>query len=319
MRRPEISIIIPVYNVERYIGTCIECILNQSFKDYEVILIDDGSIDQSSSICKKYASLDNRIIYYRKENGGQSAARNMGIELSIGDYIMFLDSDDCFAEDALEKASKKITESGVDMLGFNFKEIDENGDIIKLHKPLYTIGQIFSGVDFAIKHTLLTVVWGFIYKSSFLKSVGVKFIEGVFCEDEDFITRIINAAPRVAYVDDDLYCYRIRQSSTVHTQDDKQKRRLFRDTMVVLESLVNYRQQLDNKQKSSLGVVKKIESLTISLFLKRKKLSDILTDEEKASFNIFLKKNNLFPVRIRVNGFKYRAFAFFINRLYTIL
>ena len=91
---PRLSIIVPIYNVEKYLSRCIESILNQTFKDFELILVNDGSTDNCKEICEKYKRMDSRIIVANKKNGGLSSARNLGIDISKGDYIGFVDSDD---------------------------------------------------------------------------------------------------------------------------------------------------------------------------------------------------------------------------------
>ena len=101
-KNPKISIIVPVYNAEQYLRRCIDSILNQSFTDFELILIDDGSKDKSSDICDEYAAKDSRIKVYHKENGGVSSARNLGLDNANGEWIAFVDSDDFIKEDYLK-------------------------------------------------------------------------------------------------------------------------------------------------------------------------------------------------------------------------
>ena len=96
---PKISIIVPVYKVELYLEKCINSILNQTFKDFELILVDDGSPDRCGEICDEYAKKDNRIVVVHKENGGQASARNVGLDIARGDYIGFVDSDDWIERD----------------------------------------------------------------------------------------------------------------------------------------------------------------------------------------------------------------------------
>lgn len=105
-----ISIIVPVYNTEKYLARCIESLIKQTYKNIEIILVDDGSTDSSGSICKKYAANDNRIKYYYKENGGQGSARNIGIDKSNGDYIAFVDSDDYVEHNMYEILLKNLIE-----------------------------------------------------------------------------------------------------------------------------------------------------------------------------------------------------------------
>lgn len=129
---PKISVIIPVYNVEKYLNKCIDSVLSQTYTNFELILIDDGSTDSSSRICDEYAQKDNRVIVVHKKNGGVSAARNMGLELSKGEYITFVDSDDYVDADFFEVALKEIVENNADVFVSGLTmEYYNNGHIVK--------------------------------------------------------------------------------------------------------------------------------------------------------------------------------------------
>ena len=129
MNNPKISIIVPVYNAERYIEQCIYSVLNQTFNDYELILIDDGSKDGSLGLCEKLREADSRIIIYSQKNKGVSTARNKGIELAQGDWISFLDSDDYFSQDYLSESYNSIVNSDIDFLIQGFTRFNENGTL----------------------------------------------------------------------------------------------------------------------------------------------------------------------------------------------
>ncbi len=127
---PEISVIVPVYNVEKYVGRCIDSILNQTFTDFELILVNDGSTDNSGVLCDKYAKSDDRIKVIHKKNGGVSSARNIGIDNAVGDYIMFVDSDDYIdkkmLEDMIKYRDSDIIISGLKYLDVNCNMICDN-------------------------------------------------------------------------------------------------------------------------------------------------------------------------------------------------
>jgi glycosyltransferase involved in cell wall biosynthesis len=123
---PFLSVIIPIYNVELYLSRCIESVLNQSFKDLEMILVDDGSPDKCPTICDEYAKRDERVKVIHKKNGGLSSARNAGIEIAVGEYLTFLDSDDAWAEDKLKDIIIKLKENPADFLAFSSCGILEN-------------------------------------------------------------------------------------------------------------------------------------------------------------------------------------------------
>src|SRR4051812_47980519 len=123
---PKISIIVPVYNVQSFIRECIESILGQSFVDFELILVNDGSSDQSGFICDEYSNTDKRIVVIHKENGGQSSARNMGIESAKGEFIGFVDSDDWIHSDMYKTLYSKVMETNAEIIACNLLKFDKN-------------------------------------------------------------------------------------------------------------------------------------------------------------------------------------------------
>ena len=126
------SIIVPVYNVEQYLKDCIESILKQSFENYEILLIDDGSTDRSGLICDEYVSSDSKITAFHKENGGLSDARNYGIKRAQGEYLVFIDSDDYIEPDALDKFNKQLEElNNPDVLITHIQKILIDSNIVK--------------------------------------------------------------------------------------------------------------------------------------------------------------------------------------------
>ena len=122
-----ISVIVPVYNTEKYLEKCVMSILNQTYKNLEIILIDDGSTDNSPQICDSLAEKDNRITVIHQPNGGVSSARNTGLDNTHGDYIMFVDSDDYIAPNMIEFLSENIGDTDIAMCGYN--SVDENGNL----------------------------------------------------------------------------------------------------------------------------------------------------------------------------------------------
>ncbi len=150
--KPKISVIIPVYNVENYLRECVDSVLNQTFSDYEIILVDDGSTDISGKICDKYAVKDDRVNVIHKKNGGLSNARNVGLKKAVGEYIYFLDSDDYIKTDALEKLYNTAISEKADVVFFD-------GDVFFTDcKPFEVMGyergrkyELDNGKNFLIK------------------------------------------------------------------------------------------------------------------------------------------------------------------------
>ena len=122
----KVSVIVPVYKVEKYLKKCIDSILNQTYRDLEVILVDDGSPDQCGTICDRYGREDSRVHVIHKENGGLSDARNTGVERASGEYILFVDSDDYIEPELVEKTVKAAEKTGCDLVMFDYIREEEN-------------------------------------------------------------------------------------------------------------------------------------------------------------------------------------------------
>lgn len=153
MNVPVFSIIIPVYNVEKYISECLNSVYSQEFEAFEVIAIDDGSADNSGNILDKYkADFHDKTTVIHQANQGQSAARNLGIQKATGDYILFIDSDDWIEPKTLQILYEKIKENSYDMLGFNNQKVYEDGIVDKTHDFMHFAEYRGSGIDYLNKY-----------------------------------------------------------------------------------------------------------------------------------------------------------------------
>lgn len=214
------SIIIPVYNVERYLNKCIESVVKQTYKNFEIILVDDGSPDSCPRICDEWAKKDDRIVVIHKGNGGLSSARNAGIKRAKGQYIGFIDSDDYWIENNfLEKIKDIVTENSVDVILFEYKEVDESGNTIKT--PQFKCQQ-------SIKADLKKVVdEDCLYSSACHKFVKQElfsnndlfFREGVTSEDIEWTAKLISVAKEYYIYPIVQYAYVQRKGSVVHSID----------------------------------------------------------------------------------------------------
>ena len=210
---PKVSVIIPVYNVENYLQKCLDSVINQSLKDIEIICINDGSTDSSLNILKSYASQDNRIIIIDKPNEGVSVARNKGLEIAKGEYIVFVDSDDWLELNALELCYNKIKQDNSDMVVFNHAEIRNKE--YKISKQLSKIPQICNFIDTCENFFYQpTSMWGkFVSK----KLITHKFIKGIKkCEDSLYFWEICFKNPKISILDTPLYNYLQRDKSAMH-------------------------------------------------------------------------------------------------------
>lgn len=214
------SIIVPVYNVENLLTRCVESIVNQTYKDIEIILVDDGSNDNCPALCDEYALKDKRIKVIHKQNGGLSDARNAGLDIATGDYIIFVDSDDYIERDTCQKILKftydnndiiigdAIVEGGIDHL----KHIKDSS---VLDGKTYLLKALESG-------RAPMAAWLNIYNRAFLMQHGFKFKLGILHEDEEFTPRVLLNAKKVVISDVKFYHYIIREDS-ITTKKDKKK------------------------------------------------------------------------------------------------
>jgi len=232
------SIIVPVYNVEPYLRQCLESVINQDYSDYEIICINDGSTDNSPAILQKYGKACNQIKIINQENHGLSTARNIGIREASGDYILFLDSDDCLEPNALQILAAK--QNNEDMICFNGRRCFEDGTT---EKPDNGIEEnSLTGWEYYNKYGLVTRKFHFvctvlrIYKRSFLLENNLFFKVGILHEDNLFTPIACYYALKVKVIPDCLYVYRIREGSITQTINVK---RIF-DILIVANTLSDF-------------------------------------------------------------------------------
>lgn len=217
---PLISIVLPVYNVERYIGKCVQSILNQTYANFELVVVDDGSQDKSIEIAENFK--DERISIYRKENGGISDARNFGMSKAIGDYLYFLDSDDWIEPDLLEICITTINKENSDYLifGYSLDSEDFAGNLkqkidIKHENVVYHKGHDNVYFD-KLKFGLLGYVWNKFYRHSFIRDNKFMFDNEVsLFEDLLFNARVFQVSDKMVFIENVLYHYINRNSSSL--------------------------------------------------------------------------------------------------------
>lgn len=216
------SVIVPIYEVEQYLERCVETLINQTEKNIEIILVDDGSPDRCPNICDRYEEQDNRVVVIHKENGGLSQARNEGIKRAKGKYIIFVDSDDYIDLDACERIVK-FTDRNVDIIVTD--GISEGGNVNLIHSGVVN-DEIYSGKAF-LKNSVMygrvpMAAWLYVYRRDFLLENELSFKVGIYHEDEEFTPRALLSAGSVVNTGESYYHYIIRQNS-IMTQTDKRK------------------------------------------------------------------------------------------------
>lgn len=213
---PKISIIIPVYNVEPYITDCIDSLINQIYKDFEVLLIDDGSSDCSGNICDEYANKDKRLRVFHKKNEGVSSARNLGLIEAAGEWICFVDSDDWIDPNTLSSIFP-ILDNEIDFVQFGFKQINSMGDIIvQSNIPDHRIVMV---KDAYVKtHMYHSAICGYLIKKDIIKKYKINFPKSIkYGEDQAFILKTLICSQKILIIDDHFYNYRYREGSAMNS------------------------------------------------------------------------------------------------------
>lgn len=216
---PLISVIVPVYNVEKYLAECLDSVIGQTYRNLEIIAVNDGSTDDSLNILNGYAAKDGRIIVISKDNGGLSSARNAGLNKASGEYVAFVDSDDYIAEDCFERVIKAFDDD-IDIVSFSYARMDQNGKSYINRCNLFGKQMFFEGIIFEQPWN----VWCKVFKLKDLKKYGVFFLEGRLYEDLDFISRFyFLKRPTIMYLNNCMYFYRVSDNSIMSNTVNKKE------------------------------------------------------------------------------------------------
>lgn len=212
-----VSVIVPVYNVEKYLDKCIKSITNQSYRNIEIIIVNDGSTDSSGILSDEWQKKDNRIRVIHKENGGLSDARNVGIDASNGDWITFVDSDDYISENAIDEMLSVAEEGNYDIViadaihVFGAEEAPFYGYSVKKH---YNSEEAICKLWY--QKSYLPSAWGKIYRKNIWKDI--RFTKGILFEDVDIMHELFFRAHDICYIDAGLYAY-VHRENSITTQD----------------------------------------------------------------------------------------------------
>lgn len=297
----KLSIIIPVYNVEKYIAACLDSVVYQkgvNYDEYEVIVVNDGSPDNSLDIAEKYAAKYSNIRIISRDNGGLSAARNTGLEQASGEYIWFVDSDDYISSDSVSLILEKA--NGVDMINIAYQEVVD-GELSKICNPK----NVKTG------HELLTAgiavpAQFHVYKNNLLRSKNLKFIEGILHEDMEFTPRVCFLSKTIDSINCPLYFYRIRSGSIMTTIKPK---RAF-DYLTVASSLIDFsfKQGISLKDTPLLNTI--CMSINNALYIINQAGNDnqkvwLKKYEDNIYFNVALTNSSIMKYRLEGYLFKY--------------
>lgn len=288
-----ISVIIPVYNVEKYLEKCMDSVIDQRLGEYhnkiEIILVNDGSTDNSLSIIKEYASKDSRIKVIDKQNGGLSDARNVALDRAVGTYIMFLDSDDWWDKDCLNTIINKInTSSDLDVIIGGYKRINRQGEEYSLGSLDFNYINNGTKTD-VIKYMLekspipLFGVWKYVIKKDVIDRYHIRFIKGMLCEDMDFTMQILLHSQKYGAIKDNFYCYRCeREGSIMNTFSIKRAEDMLKNINKWEKELLHYEQGEELRvafcNKCSEDFVNQFYDIIMLKGLQKRQLRDLLAN-----------------------------------------
>lgn len=232
------SIIVPVYNIERYIRGCVESLLIQTYENLEIILVDDGSLDHSGEICDMYAQKDSRIRVVHKKNGGLSDARNKGAEIATGEYLFFIDGDDTVSSELVERTVICAEEKSAEMVIFDFESVEEDTgrrDLYHFALPENKILNLQEMPEILLK---TPTAWCRMYKKEFWDNSGITYPKGIWYEDLATVPKLILKASKIVYIGDmPLYYYMLRKGSIMRSNNFEKS---YKDRTYVLDSLRAY-------------------------------------------------------------------------------
>lgn len=217
MKKIDISIIVPIYNAEEYLKRCIDSLVNQTKKEIEIVLINDGSTDNSEKIIKSYK--DDRIKYFKNKNQGIGKTRNFGIEKACGKYILFVDSDDYIDKKTCELLFEKAEKDSLDLLVYDFYREFDNNELKEEKINEFKISSLKENPKLLLDINLSP--WNKLYKSEIIKKNNIKFIENLKYEDAPFVVEMIKKSKRIGKLNKALYYYVIHNNSETTVRDER--------------------------------------------------------------------------------------------------
>lgn len=220
VKRPVVSVVVPVYNTEPFLAECLHSLEKQTLTDIEIILVNDGSTDNSGRLLQEYADKDARFVYVEQENQGLSAARNTGMEHASGHYLAFLDSDDWLAENALQVLCAIAAKTRTDIVSGNTLAVHADGQVQSWERrgrELFATGTVVSGSTYFSRvmdcRCYVPMVYNYLYRRDFIEQNGFRFEPGLVHEDELWTPQVLTTAQKITVADIDFYYYRQREGS----------------------------------------------------------------------------------------------------------
>lgn len=293
------SFIVPVYNTEKYLKKCLDSLVNQTYKDFEIIVVNDGSTDKSSNIISKYQKKYKNIIVIDKENEGLSMARNRGVQKSSGKYIIFVDSDDYVSNKLLEEVDKKIDDS--DILRFQIATEDEGyTKINEYHEEVFESMCGYDAFKYLSSYHFVEPAWCYVIRKNYYIENKFSFKKGVYHEDFGLIPYVIYKARKVKSIDFIGYYYIQRNGSIMNNNDYKKTVKKAFDMLEQYKTMRLFAKNINRKNNLDDYFLSYISNSVIV------KARELKKDEKKVYINE-LKKLNVFDgvlVNTRIRRFK---------------
>lgn len=287
MRDVDLSIIVPAYNVEEYIEECIDSILKQNLTKFEILVINDGSSDRTLNKLEKY-KVNEKIKIITTENKGLSAARNLGIKLSKGEYILLLDSDDFLIESTLSKILMEAKINKLEMIAYNCNIYYSRNNYFRLERPNYT-EEIIDGIEFSrinyINKKSYPMSWLNLYHRNIFMKYNLLFKEGIIYEDVEFNIRLMINVKRMKYLNLEVINYRQRSNSiTKSKRDFKLEERSYYNIISTYKKVEEICERLPKEYyKNTIGYYTKN---LVLVYLKNRKIAELKRNYNKLKENL---------------------------------
>ena len=308
-----ISVIVAIYNVEQYLERCLESIVHQDLSqdEYEVLLIDDGSTDNSLEIAKKYEHQQSNFKVFTKENGGLSSVRNFGIDYAEGQFIMHVDADDFLEENVIGKVVEVAENNDLDLCFFRYIRYPDNLHVDNFRKfPHY---QIFTGEYLLLRNIKVSSTWCCIYKLDFIKDRNIRYFGRISHQDVEFNYRLYPFAKRVMFTDHYVYHYSISGESITRTNNvEKQKRNLL-DNLQIAHNIIKFANTEDCTPAVKMYLNKKMNSLLVGVFLSFLKKTNKFESGFIKEYIKEAKRLKVYPIYGKTSSWKTTICLPFIN------
>ena len=312
MRKGVVSVVLPIYNVEKYLSRCLESVVNQSYRKLEIILVDDESPDKCPEICDKWAAKDSRIKVIHKKNGGLGYARNTGIENATGEYFCFVDSDDYISSDNIEKAYKSGIESKADIVYYGYNIVDSDGKVTQVFKPeidklIYTGSEVTNIIfpelispDYSKekKMNLMLSACTALFSMKLINDTNWRFVSerDIISEDVYSLTRLFGNVTCVSVVPEAFYFYCQNNTSLtrVYRKDRYEKIKDFYDQTILLCQNLDFPEVVKTRFSSVYlaFVIATLKMIVLSEESTTEKLSHIKAIEKDTHLKTVLGKVN---------------------------